>query len=200
MRHCPREVLWCAAGLWLVMLGGCGQEAGPLRSVVDVPAAEVAPARAFDRSRFKVLDSLAFVTAGRSYELVVLCDTSEDLVDANLCYGVRPVVLYERTQDERRIRLHNDSVVLAGSQGGIFGDPYAGMEFSADTLRIDHCGGSSWRWGFTLEFVHGNDGNWPLVRRTSEWYHVLEPDSTMETTDKDMRSSGKHLGNWSSYQ
>lgn len=171
-----------------------------MRSLVDVPAAEVAPTEAFDRSQFKVLDSLAFITAGRSYELIVLCDTSEDLADASLSYGVRPVLLFERTQDERRVLLHNDSVVLAGSQGGIFGDPYAGVEFSADTLRFFHYGGSSWRWGYTLEFVHGRDGDWPLVRRTSVWYHVLEPDSTMETTDKDMRSSGKHLGNWSSYQ
>jgi hypothetical protein len=200
MRLRPHEVLWCAAGAWLVMLGGCGQEIGPVRSVVDVPAAEVAPAEAFDRSRFKVLDSLAFITAGRSYELIVLCDTSEDLADASLSYGVRPVLLYERTQDERHIRLHNDSVVLAGTQGGIFGDPYAGVEFSADTLRFFHNGGSSLRWGYTLEFVYGHDGDWPLVRRTSVWYHTLEPDSTMETTDKDMRPSGKHLGNWSSYQ
>ncbi len=171
-----------------------------MRSVVDVPAAEVAPVAAFDRSRFKVRDSLSFVTAGRSYDLVVLSDTLEEIVGAMLWTGVRPVVLYERSSDQRRVVLHNDSIVLAGDQGGIFGDPYEGVEFSADTLRFFHYGGSSWRWAFTLEFTRESNGHWPLVRHTLVTYHALDPDSTMETTDKDMRSSGKHLGNWSSYQ
>jgi hypothetical protein len=192
--------LCCAASVCLVLPGGCRQEAAASRSAVDVPDAEAAPTEAFDRSRFKVRDSVSFVTAGRSYDLIVLSDRLEDSVGAMWCSGVRPVVLYERTSDQRRIVLHNDSIVLAGDQGGMFGDPYDAVEFRADTLRFFHYGGSSWRWGFTLEFVAGRSAEWPLVRRTSVWYHVLEPDSTLETTDVDMRSSGKHLGNWSSYQ
>ena len=198
----PRSLagLCCAANVCLVLLGGCRQEAAASRSTVDVSDAEAAPTEAFDRSRFKVRDSVSFVTAGRSYDLIVLSDTLEDTVGAMLWSGVRPVVLYERTSGQRRVILHNDSIVLAGDQGGIFGDPYEGLEFREDTLRFFHYGGSSWRWGFTLEFVAGASVEWPLVRRTSVWYHVLEPDSTLETTDMDMRPSGKHLGNWSSYQ
>lgn len=93
--------------------------------MVDVPDAEAAPTEAYDRSRFKVRDPVSFVTAGRSYDLVVLSDTMEDNVGAMLWSGVRPVVLYERMGNERHIILHSDSIVLAGDQGGIFGTPMA---------------------------------------------------------------------------
>lgn len=200
MRLRPRAGLWCAASVWLVLLGGCRQEAAPLSSVVDVPDAEAAPVAAYDRSRFKVRDSVSFVTTGRSYDLIVLSDTLEDNADVPTWGMVRPTLLYVRTDNGRHIVLKNDSLVLAAYEGGMFGDPYEGVEFREDTLRFFHYGGSSWRWGFTLEFVAGGSAEWPLVRRTSVWYHVLEPDSTLETTDVDMRPSGKHLGNWSSYQ
>lgn len=111
--------------------------------MVDVPDAEAAPTEAYDRSRFKVRDPVSFVTAGRSYDLVVLSDTMEDNVGAMLWSGVRPVVLYERMGNERHIILHSDSIVLAGDQGGIFGDPYDGVEFREDTWRFFHYGGSS---------------------------------------------------------
>lgn len=200
MRLRPPGGLWCATSVCLVLLSGCRQEAAASRSAVEVPDVEAAPTEAFDRSRFKVRDSVSFVTAGRSYDLVVLSDTLEDNADVPTWGMVRPTLLYERTDNGRHIVLKNDSLVLAGYEGGMFGDPYDGVEFREDTLRFFHYGGSSWRWGFTLEFVAGGSAEWPLVRRTSVWYHVLEPDSTLETTDMDMRPFGKHLGNWSSYQ
>lgn len=94
---------------------------------------------------------------------------------------MRPLLLYNVAEDgSQKLEVRNDSVVLCLTCGGIFGDPFEGVEFKDDSLLIYHYGGSNRRWSTTQWFVHGPDGGWPLVRRQSVSYYVFDPDSTMQ--------------------
>ena len=46
----------------------------------------------------------------------------------------------------------NDKAILCKDCGGIFGDPFAGIEINKNVLSINHYGGSNWRWGYTHKF------------------------------------------------
>jgi len=45
-----------------------------------------------------------------------------------------------------------DKAILCKDCGGIFGDPFAGIEINKNVLSINHYGGSNWRWGYTHKF------------------------------------------------
>lgn len=47
----------------------------------------------------------------------------------------------------------NDTIILDEHSGGMYGDPYAGMEIKDGTLRIYEYGGSSYRWEHEFVFV-----------------------------------------------
>lgn len=132
-----------------------------------------------------VLDSLRFTTHGRKFDLVIL-KNAEELADGPpwTWEGIRPLLLFAVTKDGgQEMVLRNDSLILCLTCGGIFGDPYAGVEFKKDTLIIHHYGGSNWRWATTHSFVYGTDGTWPLVRQNNVSYSVFEPDSTMQISN-----------------
>lgn len=137
------------------------------------------------RAGYAVLDSLEFTAHGRGFSVVILKNTEERADGPPWRWeGVRPLLLYSTADDgNQELEVRNDSVILCLTCGGIFGDPYEGIEFKEDTLIIHHYGGSNWRWATTHWFVNGLDGGWPLVRRRRVFYSVFEPDSPVEVDD-----------------
>lgn len=153
------------------------------------------------RTKYEPMDSLAFALQGRSYKVVVLKSLRE-ASDAppGRWQGVRPLLLLEILADGgRALVIRNDSLILCKTCGGIFGDPYAGVEFKDDSLVIHHYGGSNWRWELTHWFVKNAAGDWPLVRRSRQDYSVFEPDGTLQT-DTVLPSVALTLGTVSSYE
>ncbi len=132
----------------------------------------------------RTLDSISFTAGGTDYDLVILKAIAEDTIEIPRSWeGTRPLLLYRYTSaNTRELVVRNDSLVMCQGCGGIFGDPYSGVEFVYDTLKLYHYGGSNWRWAETHEFVRGVNDDWPLVARTSVSYSVFEPDSTSKTT------------------
>ncbi len=132
----------------------------------------------------RTLDSISFTAGGTGFDLVILKNIAEDTIgNTGAWEGTRPLLLYRYTSaNERELVVRNDSLVMCQGCGGIFGDPYAGITFTDDTLQLDHYGGSNWRWSETHAFVHGSNGDWPLVGWTSMSWSVFDPDSTMEVT------------------
>ncbi len=64
--------------------------------------------------------------------------------------------------------------VLCSQCGGVFGDPYSGIELSKNILKINHYGGSAWRWSFEHTFRYQNN-EWYLIGETySSYWTVAE--------------------------
>lgn len=129
------------------------------------------------------MDSISFSYAGSSYNLIVL-RSREELSDPDgVSNDSRLLVLYKRIAGgPRSLLVRYDQLVMCQSCGGIFGDLYAGVSFHQDTLKIDHYGGSNWRWSVTHAFLSGSEDARPLVYKHTTNFWVIEPDSTMEET------------------
>lgn len=59
----------------------------------------------------------------------------------------------------------NDAAVLDGNEGGVFGDPFAGLAVERGAVVISHYGGSRDRWSFVHRYRYQN-GQWRLIGLT----------------------------------
>ena len=67
----------------------------------------------------------------------------------------------------------SEKAILCKDCGGIFGDPFAGIEINKNVLSINHYGGSNWRWGYTHKFRYqGNE--FFLIGQTTNSYWSVE--------------------------
>ena len=82
----------------------------------------------------------------------------------------RGVVILERTLKGYVVRGFSAEAVLCSGCGGVFGDPYAGMEFNKDVLKIKHFGGSNWKWTQDYTFRFQNNG-WELIGLTHDNFY-----------------------------
>lgn len=81
----------------------------------------------------------------------------------------------------------NDNIVYCLSCGGIFGDPYAGIEITKGTFTIHHFGGSNDRWSNDITFKYSKfDKTWYLFKVVDKGWNVGDLDkidSTITTKD-----------------
>ncbi|MEO0948086.1 MAG: hypothetical protein AAFY11_08065 [Cyanobacteria bacterium J06641_5] len=94
----------------------------------------------------------------------------------------RPLLVLVRQENGflQEVR-RNDRVVLCSDCGGIWGDPFAGVEVGPKTLTVSHYGGSNWRWSYEYQFNYSRqDNTWQLVRVKETSFHTSDP-TTNET-------------------
>lgn len=94
----------------------------------------------------------------------------------------RPLILLVRGADGRLSgAARNERVVMCSQCGGVFGDPFEGVEAGRNTFTVHHYGGSNWRWKNSYRFNYSRiDRAWQLVRAEEISYHTSDPDK-MET-------------------
>lgn len=69
----------------------------------------------------------------------------------------RELRIYKK-RNKKWINWKNSEQALYGSrEGGMVGDPYAGIEIKNGILLISHFGGSSWKWGHTDKYRFQNE-------------------------------------------
>lgn len=81
-----------------------------------------------------------------------------------------------------RVAARNDRLVYCAACGGVFGDPFEGVETRAQTFTVYHYGGSGWRWraDYTFRYVPAA-GTWRLAKVIELSYHAAEPDKMQRT-------------------
>lgn len=89
----------------------------------------------------------------------------------------RPLLILLRDAGGKlMVAKRNERIILCSSCGGVFGDPFAGIEAGRNTFTIHHYGGSNWRWKYTFQFNYSRiDKTWQLVRVTTLSYHTSNP-------------------------
>ena len=94
--------------------------------------------------------------------------------------GERSVlILVREAGGSLRLAARNDNVVLCRNCGGVFGDPFAGVEVRGTRFTINNYGGSNDRWSYSYTFDYSRrDGTWQLVRVVNESFHALDPKNT----------------------
>lgn len=73
----------------------------------------------------------------------------------------------------------NDKVVYCQMCGGVFGDPFAGIDTGTNSFTVNNCGGSNWRWSDSYKFNYSRrDRTWQLVEVVKESFNALDPKKT----------------------
>ncbi len=93
--------------------------------------------------------------------------------------GPRSLLVLTRGADKKlTLAKRNDhGVVYCRTCGGVFGDPFEGVETGLKTFTVNMYGGSSWRWAANYKFNYSRiDKTWQLVRAEDISYHTSDPD------------------------
>lgn len=105
----------------------------------------------------------------------------------------RPLLILTRdAKGALHLRKRNDKMVMCPECGGLMGDPLQTVSAKDKSFRIEHYGGSGWRWSVNYQFNYSRrDDTWQLVRVEETSFHVSDP----ETMEKDLvRTPPKDYG------
>lgn len=191
----PRTVLLAGCllvvALVQVMPAAAQKDAVPLPATISGCALPF-PARIPDElAAFVLPETRPLCAAGadlngdglRDYVLV-LEKVSEREYDPGKEGGERPLlVLVREPGGALRVAARNDRLVYCAACGGVFGDPFEGIEAGAESFTVYHYGGSGWRWraDYTFRYVRAA-GAWRLAKVVEVSYHAAEPDKLQRWT------------------
>jgi len=84
----------------------------------------------------------------------------------------------------------NNNSVLGFFDGGVFGDPFDGVDIKKGYFAINHYGGSNWRWSRVIIFKYNKEKkNWFLYKDLEESYHISNP-TKVETEIQTVKDFG----------
>lgn len=67
-------------------------------------------------------------------------------------YLARILCIYSQEENKYKLVYRNDNLVLNSNCGGVYGDPYAGIDIKHGIFTLSSYGGSSDRWGYSYKF------------------------------------------------
>ena len=129
----------------------------------------------------------------KDYILVLEREMSED-EKGNLPKNQRPLLILISDKNNKLTEAkRNESIVLCSQCGGIFGDPFNGVEIGKKTFTVSHYGGSAWRWSNSYKFNYSRiDKTWQLVKVEKSSYHNVRP--MKETLEETVMTPPKDFG------
>lgn len=127
-------------------------------------------------------------------DFVLVLERENPAVDADdFPVNQRPLLLLVRGADGRlEASKRNERMVMCSRCGGVFGDPFEGVEAGRNTFTVNFYGGSSWRWKYSYRFNYSRvDRTWQLVRTEELSYHTSDPDKMKTRVFTPPRDFGK---------
>lgn len=122
-------------------------------------------------------------TDGLRDYVLVLQKEKEDTAALGLPETQRPLlVVVRRPGGTLQVAARNDRVVYCAECGGVFGDPFEGVQAGPGTFTVLHYGGSAWRWrtDYTFRYAQGARA-WRLTKVGELSYHTLDPGKMEQT-------------------
>lgn len=179
------------AFLVLILLAAAPLTAGAQEKELKIPS-EVQP---FVESGTKAiaLEAADLNGDGRQDFILVLEKESPERDQYDLPANQRPLLILTRGADGKlALAKRNERVVLCSQCGGVFGDPFEGIETGRNTFTVDLYGGSAWRWKYAYKFNYSRiDKTWQLVRVEEITYHTSNPDKMKTKVYTPPRDFGK---------
>jgi hypothetical protein len=131
---------------------------------------------------FELLDSISGNINGDSLnDLLMICrPIGEDTlsIDEDSILKRVMLLLTGAKSNTYTLAAKSENAVYCYSCGGMYGDPYAGLEINGQSFTISHYGGAAERWTRSLTFSYDpNLNDWLLVRDESEVFDALNTDS-----------------------
>jgi hypothetical protein len=95
---------------------------------------------------------------------------------------LRPaLILFGQIDGSYKLVARNDSIVYGKHDGGVFGDPWAGITIAKGNFSLEFYGGSAWRWVWIVTFKYDKKReDFFLYRDGVQTFHTSEPDKLKE--------------------
>jgi hypothetical protein len=81
----------------------------------------------------------------------------------------RLLIILFKSDKGYRLAGKTDKLIMCSQCGGIFGDPFEGIEIVNGILTVNHYGGSAWRWSYTHKFRY-QQNDFYLIGQTNHSY------------------------------
>jgi len=130
---------------------------------------------------------------GRGDFILVLERENPALDKDDFPVNQRPLLILLRDEGGRLAAAkRNERLVMCSKCGGVFGDPFEGVEAGRNTFTVNFYGGSNWRWKYSYRFNYSRiDKTWQLVRVEEINYHTSDPDKMKTRLFTPPRDYGK---------
>ena len=100
-------------------------------------------------------------------------------------------VLLRQPDGQLKVAARSERAVMCRQCGGVFGDPFEGIQTQAGGFTLLHYGGSNWRWREDFRFAWSRrDQTWQLVAVDSLSYHTSDPDQQKQQHARPPRDFG----------
>lgn len=100
-------------------------------------------------------------------------------------------VLLRQPDGKLKVAVRSERALMCRQCGGVFGDPFEGIQTQAGGFSLLHYGGSNWRWREDFRFAWSRrDQTWQLVAVDSLSYHTSDPDKQSQKHARPPRDFG----------
>ncbi|WFR55204.1 hypothetical protein QA584_16505 [Anaerocolumna sp. AGMB13025] len=90
-------------------------------------------------------------------------------------------VIFKQKDGTYKLSVQSNNLIMRSGEGGIYGDPFEGIEYSRGSVVVSLYGGSSWRWGYIFRFRY-QDKDWYLIGETDlSGYTITGESATVDT-------------------
>jgi len=117
--------------------------------------------------------------------ILVLKTNGEDTALDATEYKRPLVILLGHVDKSFSVAERNDDIVYCFQCGGLFGDPYSGIEINKGFFTVHHFGGSNNRWSNDITFKYSKTGStWYLHKIVDkDWsvFHLEKVDTNIKT-------------------
>lgn len=94
------------------------------------------------------------------------------------------LIAFGKPDGSYKLSVIADRVLLRADEGGVWGDPFDGLEINRGSLVVSEYGGSNWRWYNRYRFRY-QDGDWFLIGMTSGTYFNGGEEPEEQATEED---------------
>lgn len=181
---------FCLTTLFLLLACGAPLDVSAQTSELEIPA-EVKPF--VEKGAAAIAFESADLNGDGTTDLVLVTEPLKPEATSDEDNGDERTLLIIVRDRAGKLTLakHNDKVVYCKSCGGVFGDPFAGIEVKRKGFIVNNYGGSNWRWSESYEFGYSRlDKTWQLVRAVEEAFNALEPEK-VKTKIRTPKNFGK---------
>ncbi len=87
-------------------------------------------------------------------------------------------IVFMREDGTYELSVQSSNVILRADEGGVYGDPFVGIEYSRGSIVVSSYGVSAWRWGFTDRYRFQANESYLIGRNElSEYIHTGESET-----------------------
>lgn len=130
---------------------------------------------------YEIFDSLSFdFNEDKISDKILILERVVNDEDSFSVQSKRPFLILQGIGNSKyKLKLRNDNIILDAQSGGMYGDPYQGMNADNNSIGIFHHGGTSWRWDINDNYIYNKEKDtWYLINETTSSFWLFNIDST----------------------